>query len=277
MTRADILARGYSVKAIASAVRAGSIVRLRRAWYGLPNLAEDVSTAVRLGGKLGAVSAARSYGWWTGLDHDIHVSWPPHGNVSGVGRDAFPGVVRHWREVPAGLLTDSECWREAPEVALAQVLRYAGRELAVACANSAIKTGGLDLFATQAAFVGAPLRVQEWARHVDGMSDSGMEDQVRLWFDDRGIPFLLHPQIEGAGEFDFLVGRSLLVETDGKKYHEGEIPRHRDYVKDNLAATQGYVTARFNYAMVMYDWPGCERRILEHLARRDHLRVIRPR
>ena len=81
--------------------------------------------------------------------------------------------------------------------------------------------------------------------------------------------------IPGVGEVDFLVGDSLIIETDGKQGHDDAAGHARDYRRDTASATQGYVTARFSYAQVMFHWRTCEAQLLEHLSRRDHRRRIR--
>ncbi len=235
--------------------------------------------AVRLGGRLGSISAARTYGWWNGLDERIHVSWPDSGHVAKPGRVVFDTrpitVVHHWR-----VLRDSDpdrpyTWRESPQETLAQVLISADRLTAIACADSAIRSGILSYVDVMGVFAALPRRLRRWSRFVDGETDSGLESIVRTWLIDRDIPFILHPVIDGVGEVDFLVGRSLLIETDGKSGHDDEKGRPRDYRRDTAAASRGYIVIRLNYGQVMFDWAACERQILEHLGRGDHRRAIR--
>jgi hypothetical protein len=278
-TREQLVDRGFGPRALTRAVARRTVLRLRRGWYATPDVASDVRVAVMLGGRLGAVSSAGSRGWWTGLDGRVHVSLPPHGNRARPGRTAIEsidaGIVTHWRERHPLLDRDSECWRESPETTLAQVLRSSPRDLAVGCADSAIRTGGLSRTQVSAVFSTMPRRVQLWERYVDGETDSGLESIVRIWLMERGIPFSFHPTITGVGEVDFLVGSSLIVETDGRGFHDGDLSVNRDRLRDNIAATRGYITARLSYPLVMFDWPSCERRILEHLGRHDHRRRIR--
>ncbi|MBN9170991.1 MAG: DUF559 domain-containing protein, partial [Microbacterium sp.] len=61
---------------------------------------------------------------------------------------------------------------------------------------------------------------------------------------------------------DFLIGDRLLVEVDGRQNHDGPSMRHKDLVRDAAAATWGYVTLRFDYAMVVHDWELVEAAIL---------------
>jgi len=272
---------GVTGPQLTQAVRAGILVRVRRAHYALPGIPRDCAAAVRLGGRLGGISAARSYGWWSGDDQRIHVSWPSKGNVARAGRVLFSSpeerveFVHHWRIRREVLEGEPEVWRESPEQTLAQVLLNSDRLTAIACADSAIRRGTLSRFQVSAVFSAMPRRVQEWERYVDGAPDSGLESIVRVWLLDRDLPFEHHPRIPGVGETDFLVGSSLIVETDGKTGHDDPDSRRRDYRRDTAAASEGYITVRLNYSQVMFDWRSCERQLLEHLSRGDHRRPIR--
>ena len=61
---------------------------------------------------------------------------------------------------------------------------------------------------------------------------------------------------------DALIGERLLVETDGIDGHEAAPHRHKDLVRDAHAASWGYITLRFDYAMVVHDWELVEAAIL---------------
>lgn len=288
VTRAALLESGVSVRAIASVVKSGDLVRIRRAHYSLPGEGrgeqEDWAVAVALGGRLGGCSAARSYGWWVGLDTRLHVSWSDHGNIAKPGRIrfAFPEnrtlgdrtIVSHWRMPQLTPPTSNDCWRESPEHSLAQSLVTLDRSTAIACADSAIRLGSLTAAQVQAVFDIMPRRVERWRTLVDGRSDSGLETMIRVWLIDHGIRFRLHARIRDVGVVDFLVGRSLIIETDGSEFHDGVVSRHRDYRRDGVAGSLGFITARFGYSMIMHQFDECARRIWAHLDRRDHLRAV---
>lgn len=278
-TREQLKSAGVSGPTLTAAVRADVLLRLRRGHYATPGIAFDCATAVRLGGRLGSISAARSYGWWDGGDDRIHVSWPAHGHVAKPGRMQFDSgrteLAHHWRILREPEDGRSSTWRESPQQTLAQVLLSADRLTAIACADSAIRLGTLSFFEVMAVFSVMPQRIRRWSRYVDGAIDSGLESITRVWLIDRGIPFVLHAAVDGVGEVDFLIGRSLILETDGKPGHADADGRPRDYRRDTAAASRGYIVIRLNYAQVMFDWPACERQILEHLSRGDHRRAIR--
>ncbi len=277
VTRDELLALGWSPRQIAAAVRAGSMLRLRRAWYCRPGVPFEQRIAIALGGRVGAVSAARSFGMWTGLDDDIHVSWSPHGNVARPGRRLqYPvnkalgelRIVPHWRKGTRG----PESWRESPLEAIRQTFLACDRMLGVAMADSGRRLGLVSVAAVHDLLRTLPARLSIPAAAVDGLTDSGLESIVRLWLLEHGILHRLHARLAGL-EVDFLIGRSLVIETDGRHYHEGtafEIDRERD----RLLGTHGYVTIRLSYRQITGDWPGCAARIRAALERGDHLRTV---
>lgn len=275
LTRDDLLALGWSPRRITAAVRSGDLLRLRRAWYASPAVPLEQRIAIAWGGRVGAVSAARSYGMWTGLDRDIHVSWDPHGNVARPGRRGhYPFVkeltgrtiVPHWRSGRLGKRT----WRESPLEAIRQTFLSLDRGLAIAMADSGCRLGLVTAPDVRRALRGLPSRVDVPPGAIDGAPDSGLECLVRFRLLESGIPFVHHAKVHGL-EVDFLLGSSLVVETDGREFHTGaafEVDRARDL----LLGTAGYLVIRLSYRMVVQDWATCARRILAALERGDHLR-----
>jgi very-short-patch-repair endonuclease len=279
-TRDQILAFGIAPGAISAAVRDERVIRIRRAWYGVPETPFDHRAAVALGGRLGGLSGARSYGLWTGELAEIHVSWHRHGNVAVAGRRQdygslrqFGGVriVPHWR---TGRHPPVQLWREPPEEMLRQVIATADRATVAAVCDSAVREGALVVDVVRALLTEGPESVRVLVEIVDGIPDSGIETKVRVWLWINGVRHRLHAVIHGL-EVDFLVGDSLVIETDGAAFHTGSEAFERDRRRDSILASAGYVVVRFSYRQIVDDWPACERRIREHMARGDHLRPVR--
>lgn len=276
-TRDELLLLGWTPSAIAEAVRRGTLLRLRRAWYAAPGTPFEQRVAVAMGGRVGAVSAARSYGMWTGDDHDIHVSWPPHGNVALPGRRlGYPDsrragdsvIVPHWRIGARG----PDSWRESPLEAIRQTLAVGDRSLVIAMADSACRLGLAPVGVVRRVLREAPPGFGGLEAAVDGATDSGLESMVRMWLLEAGVSFRLHARVLDL-EVDFLAGRSLIIETDGRDFHTGaafEVDRDRDL----RTGACGYVTIRLSYRQITQRWRECEARILAALERGDHLRPI---
>jgi very-short-patch-repair endonuclease len=276
-TREELLALGWTPGAISSAVRAGTLLRLRRAWYATPGTPFEQRIAIAIGGRVGGVSAARSYGMWTGNDNRIHVSWSPHGNVAVAGRRlSYPDskefadrvIVPHWRIGIAG----PDSWRESVIESIRQTFAVCDPALAVATADSACRLGLATVDSVRGVLARLPGRLHSLGAAVDGCTDSGLESIVRLWLLGTGIPFELHANILGL-EVDFLIGRSLIVETDGRDFHTGpafEVDRERDL----LTGSRGYITIRLSYRQITENWQECANRIAAAIARGDHLRRV---
>jgi very-short-patch-repair endonuclease len=276
-TRPQLIAEGFSPYGLTRAVREGHIQRLRRSRYALNDLDPGLKIAIQHGGVLGSVSAARAYGLWAGIDQRIHISWRNHGNVAKPGRVMFgtrPDLVHHWHVASCEPPETSVLMVTALE-ALAQILRTESKEMAVACADSAVRHGVLTDKEVRALLRSMPRRIAEWERYIDGRSDSGLESIVRIWLMDRGIPFIFHAVIPGVGEVDFLLGTSLILETDGGQFHDGPRDAERDARRNARSAARGFITLRARYRMVMFEPHEWQRPLIEHLSRGDHRRRIR--
>lgn len=281
-TRSQLLAAGSTPREIAAAVAARQLVRVRRAWYAVPSSPWEQRIAVALGGRVGAFSAARSYGWWTGLDRDIHVSWSAHGNVAVAGRRlGYPHakelaerrIVPHWR-VSRDDAHRTDLWRENPVETIAQVFKYAGPEEGVPVADSALRCGDVTREELLALAPRLPMSAAAALRFIDPEPDSGLESIVRFWLIQCGIPFVHHASIAGL-EVDFLVGDSLVLELDGGTHKTAE-GFERDRQRDALLVSLGYVVLRFTYDRVMHHREEWQAAIRRNLANGNAFRTIQP-
>lgn len=82
-----------------------------------------------------------------------------------------------------------------------------------------------------------------------------------------GIRVDCQVDIDGVGRVDFVVGGRLILESDGKQNHASPERRHKDLIRDAAASALGYETLRFDFAMIVYDWPRVIAAILPALAR----------
>ena len=78
-------------------------------------------------------------------------------------------------------------------------------------------------------------------------------------------------EIGGVGRVDFVLGDRLILEVDGGLGHEGRENRHKDLMRDVVAAGHGFDTLRFDYEMVVNDWAVVEEAILAKVARGLHV------
>ncbi|MFF3028955.1 endonuclease domain-containing protein [Microbacterium sp. NPDC057944] len=101
-------------------------------------------------------------------------------------------------------------------------------------------------------------------------AESGLESLLRLRLHLLGIRLDCHVDIAGVGRVDFVVGRRLILEVDGRENHAGVDRRHRDLMRDAAASARGFETLRFDYAMVVHEWPSVVAAIEQALLRAAH-------
>lgn len=283
----ELLSRGVTKREIARALTAGEIVRVRRGVYAEVGTSDDLIHAAEHGGAPSCTVAGRMLGIWI-LDEDEmsdvatqfapapHV-WMGHaGARHECGRPHCRGTPRtHWDDGAARL-------GDLPPVhnVLLQIAVCKGEEVFFVALESALRKsllspGGLRWLGE---------RVPEGLRWLIAFArtdaDSGLESLVRLRLHHLGITARTQVRIAGVGEVDFLIGDRLIIEADGKSNHDdgsttdlkarGSL-RHKDLLRDARAAALGYETLRFDYAMIVHDWPTVAAAILAKLAAGAHL------
>lgn len=251
---------------IERACSAGALVRVRRGIYATAESCADATAAVAHGGALHCISAARHEGLWVLADADrVHVGLR-------AGDHQYPhekrcGCLVHWDDRTAG---DSFGLPSIPRI-LRQILRCCGVEDFFVALESAmhlrrIGPAGLEWLGANTNDVGrTAIRLAQWD------ADSGLESLVRWRLREYRLPVRTQVSIASVGAVDLLIGERLIIEADGKDNHDDESHRHQDLLRDANAAANGYVTLRFDYALIVHDWPRVERAILGQLAVGHHL------
>jgi hypothetical protein len=146
LTRQELLSGGVSARAIASAVRAGAVIRARRGVYCPVTAPVHVIRALRVGGLAACTSAAESLGLWVAEQRHTEV-WlsrnasrlrsPDHPRIPLTQAGRF-ALRTHW----APLLDDAAAtsWRMGVLDAVAQCLVCVPRAFALAVRDSALHT-----------------------------------------------------------------------------------------------------------------------------------------
>lgn len=228
---------GLSQRDLRAALRAGSLVRVRRGRY-LPGAADpELMAAARLGCRLDCVSFLRALGVFILDSGTLHVLAP-----NGSSRLPAPGanVVRHWR--PAPLSEQSTCADFID--AVAQSCRCQKPRAAIATLDSAVHLGLLDESDLADVFARLPRRLQRLRPLIDSSSESGAESLMRLILRSLGCSVELQVQIQGVGRVDFVVDGWLIIECDSRAHHEGWGAQRADRRRDLAAAALGFTTVR---------------------------------
>ncbi len=207
--------------------------------------------AVKAGGRLTCVSAARTYGFWVRpasvdvlhlhLDHNRGPARHPSGAVIHRHADKF--------RPPAA----SAIWRDTVHGTIASIVRCQSLDDAVATIDSALNQGALKVQDVDAVLASLPSRFRVISELVDERAESGLESLVRLKLRRMGLSVRSQVQIRGLGRVDLLVQGSVIVELDGERFHSDRDAFARDRHRDAVAAVFGYRRLRFSGRQVLFD------------------------
>ncbi|WP_431220656.1 type IV toxin-antitoxin system AbiEi family antitoxin domain-containing protein [Leifsonia xyli] len=256
----QLRAAGASSGQLTAAVRAGAVRRLRKGVYATPSASAAAIAAVTARGRLCCVSAARSYGLWSGDDRRLHLQFAP--NARAGPRD---GHVCHW----FGARRSESVWRVTVADCLRSVARCADQETAVAVFDTAITVGLTSPPALARELQSLPRNVRARAALARPGSDSGVESIVRQRLQAAGHLVEQQVHVPGVGRVDMRVDGVLFLEIDGFAFHGDRQAFERDRARDAMLAAAGWARLRVSAAQVRDEWPvvlGRIHRVLAHSA-----------
>lgn len=272
--KSELLRLGFTEDQVLTAVKRGDIRRARKGWYAVPDLREPVFRAVRVGGRLACVSAARHHGLWVpSSDLELHVDVPGTGSRLRTQTDhrrrltSHPddSIVIHWRK-------DSERRGDRLSVAIPecidQIFRCQGAVAGFVVLESALNQHRLTVSDRHVLHAMLPRQARSLAEQASTLSQSGTESLLRLQLLSLGIGFAQQVPVRGVGRVDFLVGDRLIIEVDSKEHHTDP---YADRRRDAALSALGYRVLRFMYSQVVYEWQSVEAAILAAISRGDHL------
>lgn len=261
----ELADRGVGPGLLRMAVQSGEIVRPRKGWYVLSSLGPDVIRAVRVGGALGCVSAAKHRGLWVPDETErLHVVVPPNSPRLRSSSDRrqplgqLESVVVHWSTPGARAL-------ESITASIRRIATCVGLDEAFAVAESAVRVGALSLPAARSLIASFPGGARI-AAFLDGRSESGSESLMKLVLIRLGLPFRQQVWIDGLGRVDFVVGRDLIVEVDSREFHADQL---RDRRRDAFASARGYRTLHFLYRQIRSERETVEAALVGAIVRGD--------
>lgn len=247
---------GFTRSHLSRAVREGSVIRIRRGVFATDETAPLLVRAAAHGGAVTCAGALRLHGIWVLNDDDaVHVWLGANGRVH--HRDC--DCVGHWFDGPTilGLAPVDD--------ALVHVFACHGAETFFAALESALRQRKVHSIGLLRSRLPASARwLVDLARND---ADSGLESLLRLRLHILGIRLDCQVRVPGVGRVDFVIGGRLILETDGAEHHGNPSQRHRDLVRDAAASAAGFESLRFDYALVVYEWPKVQAAIVAALAR----------
>jgi very-short-patch-repair endonuclease len=248
-----------SASDIRRAVASGTLARVRRGWFALPQAHPDVIVAARVGGRLSCVSALRWHGAWT-----LHVH-APHVRVSnGNAVNRKDSAYLHWTSARVGPGVDDVS--ESLDAAMTCLDLRALVVVIDSLANRRIVDPESLRFLLRRTARGR----QAFQAH-DPAAESGTETLVRLALRRLHIRVRSQVTVPGVGRVDFLVGERLVIEVDGFEWHGDRSAFERDRARDRELVRRGYLVIRASYRQVLDDLDAVTVAVLDIVRRRDHL------
>lgn len=256
-------AHGITARQLRSAVREGEVVKIRRGLYASLSASATVRHAAEHGGVPGCADAADLLDLWV-LKIEQSCVWLAR---AGAAHRTCEDCHVHWTDgtVIFGRLPPVE-------VVLLQMSECCDDETFFAAYESALRLMTISPGGVVWLWQRMPVSKRWLMSIARSDADSGLESLVRLRLHLLGIEVRTQIRIRGVGEIDILIGDRLLIECDGRENHERATERHKDLLRDAAAAALGYETLRFDYAMIVHDWPRVEAAILAKIAEGAHLR-----
>ncbi|MGL3151448.1 type IV toxin-antitoxin system AbiEi family antitoxin domain-containing protein [Microbacterium sp. A82] len=280
----ELRAHGVTKREISRARAAGEIIRIRQGLYAAHDTSEELLHAAWHGGTPSCLVAGRMHGLWILDEREpcAAVSSPRHVWIGHAGQRhpcfgdrCDESLIWHWDDgdaVPGDL----------PPVAnvLLQIAVCADDETFFAALESALRKSLIPPSGMTWLSARLPSELRWMLGFARADADSGLESLIRLRLHLLGISVRTQVSIEGVGEVDFVIGDRLIVEADGKENHDDDPSataartsrRHKDLVRDAKAAALGYETLRFDYALIVHDWPTVAAAIIAKVQAGAHLR-----
>lgn len=241
-TRSELLAVA-PIRAVRRAVARGDIRRLRRDVYVSPAMPDTMQAALAVGGSLSCTSALTLGGAWRPPGAGIHIAVPR--TASRLGRPPVgpTDLTVHWS---ADDIT-GPC--SSVEIALRHTLVCQPRPAVIAIIDSALRVGLTGLASLDRVNEKVPVKYRLDVDDLDPRAESGIESLARVALRDAGLAVASQILLAGIGRVDLLVEGRVIVEVDGREWHQGQ--QERDYRRDLEAMSRGFCVVRADYAHVV--------------------------
>lgn len=246
-----------------------------RGWVALGDVRNEVTRALELGGILTCVSALRMHGLWVPHgDTDLHVRPNRETHSDRVSRTAGESGVQLHRQHRR--LADQRPW-DGVDGALAALVVATGcvsSSDATAAASSALASGLVQQDDLTEVALELPRRRRLLLERATAQSGSGTESIFAEMLRRARIAFVQQPELLPGEYFDFLVGKSLVIEIDSLEWHGSRAQMANDRSRDARLTALGYRMLRFTYEQVMFNPDDVMRTVLDLVRRNVHQRAL---
>lgn len=252
-TTRELRAGGATTASIRESIGRGELARVINGWYagtGAPNVAV---LAMRMGGRLGCVSALGLHGAWYPPDSGTHVVFPS--SASGrrsAGRDQGESITRHWHD-----RTDrtGSAFAVAPiDLALAEALRCQPDHYLIAILDSILHKRLMSRNRLVAIVHRGPERVHHLIDHLDARSESGTESITHYRLLMSGLATRIQVTLRAKDRLDLELDDWLAIEIDGREHHAQRAAFTKDRKRVVRIMREGRLVLQFSYATVIYEW-----------------------
>lgn len=256
-SRAELLSLGATGTSLTAAVRFGHLLRARRDHYVLPSVDKHLLEAVRVGGRLGCVSALHSYGVFAfdatsthiQLDRDASRLRSPRRRAVPLSAHNRAGAVLHWSARNEDHASES-CVSLVDALVQAALCQHPWH--ALASIDNALFLKLIDEGDVADIFARLPDRLHYLRELIDGRSESGQETVLRCIVREAGLAFEIQVTFPRVGRVDMVIEGRLVLEADSKLAHEGWKQQVKDRKRDFELARQGMMSLRLLYELIMY-------------------------
>lgn len=251
--------RGWSERAVRTAVAQERLLRPRKGWVALPGADAHLVAAARAGVVVSCVTQAERWGLWVLRPSETpHVAAPPRS-----GGVRAPRAVVHWAEPVVPRHPDALV--DEVENVLALVAQCLPPEEALIVWESALDKKLVSLPALRRLpFRGAARLMCDRASPYAG---SGLETLVVPRLRWMGVPII--PQAWIAGHrVDFLIGDRLVLQIDGGTHVGAQ--RTSDIAHDAELMLLGYHVVRVGYTQIVERWHEVQGVIMRAVAQGLH-------
>ncbi|TQJ41655.1 hypothetical protein FBY33_3772 [Arthrobacter sp. SLBN-112] len=213
---------------------AGTVQRVARGVYALPDADPLLLHAGRHHAVPGCVTAALAAGLWV-------VRRPEKPHLAARHGRSITGCVVHRSSIPLTHL-DMVC----------QSLRCLPPLEGLAIAESAVKTGLVQLPELREKFPAAREKaLRALVARIQPQSGSIIETMARYLLEEAGLTVELQVKIPGMGHLDLLVDGLLGIETDGYAHHSSREAYREDRRRWNVTVVRGVPTLRVTFEMLL--------------------------
>jgi very-short-patch-repair endonuclease len=264
---------GWTRTTLTDAVESRRLWRIRKGYYAEPSADRSIVRAVRLGGVATGTTALRAWGAWTAPGDKLHVLVPANGARWSDPDHRFEplgdrgDVHVHWQRADPVRPTLHAYSPVAPPIlAIEHAFACTPSDLVIASCDSALQqrlVRPVELDALQGRL---PPRFAGRLAECDGRAQSGAESIVRVRLRRRGLRVTVQRRVDRVGSVDVIVEGRLVIETDGREFHDTDSQFVEDRRRDRVLAGVRYRVLRFTQQQVLYSWPECEAAILAALA-----------